>query len=336
MFDRLLTSLMHDQQIPGLACALHRGGSLVYEGYHGLANLEHDVPVTAESVFEIASVTKLFTAQAILRLAQEKRLTLDDPIHDYVPGLPDAWRGVTIRHILIHQSGIPSFTEPPHYWEITREEKSLDQILALVRDQPLRYAPGERHNYDNTGFYLLGYVIERVSGIAYADYLKQTIFDPLGMTQTRTNDYTAVIPHRVHGYDLKEGVIVNKPYYSVTNTFSAGNVVSTVRDLLAWRASLFDDTILNADLRRLWWTPYPSQSANERANSFSIGLGWFMVDSPFGTFYGHNGGIQGFASSFIYYPQTDTTAIILVNTSRVTEPHRIAFAMLQHEIDQPL
>ncbi len=333
MFDPVLTSLMRDQQIPGLACALHRGDALVYEGYHGLANVEHGVPVTAESVFEIASVTKLFTTQAILRLAQDKRLTLDDPIHTYVPGLPDAWRGVTLLHILTHQSGIPNYTDPPRYWEITREEKSLDQILALVRDQPLKFAPGERHSYDNTGFYLLGTVIERAAGMPYAEYLKQTIFDPLGMTQTRTNDYAAVIPHRAHGYDQKDGVIVNKPYYSVTNTFSAGNIVSTVRDLLTWRACLYNDSVLDADMRRLWWTPHPSRSANERAYDFTVGVGWFMVDSPFGTFYGHNGGIQGFASTFMYYPLTGTTVIVLVNSSRVTEPHKIAFAMLQHKIE---
>ena len=153
---------------------------LLHEGYYGLANLEHNVPVMPETVFEIASVTKLFTSQAILRLVQDGRITLDDPVSSYLADLPEAWQPITIRHCLAHQSGIPNYTAVERYWQITRDAKSHEQMLDLVRDLPLSFAPGTRHAYDNTGFYLLGMVIEAVTEQSYGDYLERYYFRAAG------------------------------------------------------------------------------------------------------------------------------------------------------------
>ncbi|MBC8098644.1 MAG: beta-lactamase family protein [Armatimonadetes bacterium] len=328
MPDARLQTLMSAQHIPGVALAIQQGDKLVYAGYHGFANLEHRVPVTADTVFEIASVTKLFTAQAVLQLVQTGRLTLDTRLADVLPDLPSAWHMVTVKHCLTHQSGIPNYTASTTYWDTMRHDKTHREVLALVDALPLNFTPGDRHAYDNTGFYLLGLLIERISGERYGAHLQRVIFAPLGMTQTQCNDYDVLLPHRAQGYVVEDGVLRNKAFYSISNTFSAGALVSTVPELLMWRASLFNDSILNADLRRLWWTPHPSPAGNERDWHFTLGLGWFILDSPLGQFVGHNGGIQGFASAFIHFPAADLTAIVLCNAGNINEPHTLAFEVI--------
>ncbi len=319
---------MKAQHIPGLAIAIQQGTNRHYEGYYGYANLEHHIPVTANTVFEIASVTKLFTAQAVLRLVQQGKVNLDNAIAHYLTDLPASWDAITIRHCLTHQSGIPNYTGVENYWEKHRHQKSHAEVLDLARNRPLDFDPGTRYSYDNTGFYLLGMVIEAVSEQAYADYLQDEIFDPLAMLQTQGNDYEKIIPHRAQGYAYHAGKFRNKPFYDTSNTFSAGILLSTVQDLLTWQASLADDRCLQAKYRQLWWTPHPSQAGNEREFHFTLGLGWFMVDHPQGQFMGHNGGIPGFATAYMHFPQTDLTAAVMCNCDHIDEPHQIAIDVL--------
>lgn len=324
-----LCGRMQAHNIPGLAIAIAKEGNFVAEYYLGHANLEHRVAVTAQTVFEIASITKLFTAQAILYLAQEKLLSLDDPLHQYVPDIPQAWHPVTIKHCLMHQSGIASYTEVDAYWQQTKRDKSLAEVIDLVRHLPLRFSPGRRVAYDNTGFYLLGRVIEAVSAMTYGDFLKRRIFEPLRMHSTRINDYAAIIPQRASGYNVEDSIIVNKPFYSTSNTFSAGNIVSTARDLLTWRRSLFNDAILNATMRDMWWTAHPSHEQNERQYGYSMGLGWFLVDHPAGQFWGHNGNITGYASAFLHFTAEKVTAVALCNAGQISTPHEIAIDVIK-------
>lgn len=326
--DSLIREFMSQYHLPGLALGIRRGGEILDEGYYGLANLEHGVSVQPETAFEIASVTKLFTSQAVLRLVQDGRVGLDDPVSAYVRDLPEAWQPVTVRHCLAHQSGIPNYTSVERYWQITRESKTHEQVLALVRDLPVSFPAGTRHAYDNTGFYLLGILIEAVTQQAYADYLKKIIFEPLGMTRTLANDYDCIMPHRAQGYVYGDGALLNKRYYDTSNTFSAGILVSTVRDLLTWASALHDDLILNAQSRELWWTPHPSKANNERQYHYALTLGWFIVDDALGQFYGHNGGIEGFASAFLHVPASKISAVALTNCNFVNEPHRILLDLL--------
>jgi CubicO group peptidase (beta-lactamase class C family) len=328
MLDAVLEKLIAERHIPGLAIAIQQGDTRLHEGYYGYANLEHQVKVNPETVFEIASVTKLFTAQAVLHLAEEKQLQLDDPVAKHVTNLPPTWNAVTIRHCLAHQSGIPNYTSIDRYWELQRVSKPPHEVLDLVRDLPLSFTPGSRHSYDNTGFYLLGMVIEAVTHKSYGDYLHELIFEPLGMTSTRANNYDQIVPHRAQGYLCRDGAFFNKGFYDTSNTFSAGVLLSSVRDLLTWQASLFDDHILNAEYRKLWWTPHLSQEQNEKAYHYTVDLGWFMVESPLGTFLGHNGGITGFASAFLYLPESQTTGIVLLNANHIENPHQIALDII--------
>ena len=330
MPDAHLQRLMVEQHIPGLALIVQAGETRLYEGYHGFANLEHRVPVISETVFEIASVTKLFTTQIILSLVQGGQLDLDSRLIDHLPEfIPTAWAVVTVRHVLTHQSGIPDYTNPPEYWALTRRDKTHAEVLALVNEQPLKFTPGSRNSYDNTGFYLLGLLIESICGESYADVLGRVIFKPMGMTRTRANDNPAIIPNRAQGYLFENEALHNKPFYSTSNTFSAGCAVSTAGDLIRWTDSLFNDTILEAHHRELWWQPNPSEAGNERHFNYTVGLGWFRLDTPLGMLYGHNGGIAGFASAYMHFPATGITAVALCNAGHIHEPHTLAFAAIQ-------
>lgn len=332
MNETIIQQYMTQYQLPGLAVGIQRGSDPVNEGYYGLSNVEHGVLVNEETCFEIASVTKLFTSQAILRLVQDEYIGLDTPLMEYLPSLPQAWQPVTIRHCLAHQSSIPNYTAVDRYWEITRASKSHEEVLALVRDLPVSFAPGARHSYDNTGFYLLGMVIEAVTGQAYGNYLKKIIFEPLGMAHTQANDYGRIVPHRAQGYVLRDGKLANKDYYDISNTFSAGVLLSSVRDLLKWSATFHTDSVLNATSRERWWIVHASQANNEREGHYSLTLGWFVVDYSKGQFYGHNGATEGFASALLHFPETNLTAVVLCNSNQISEPHKIALDLL-HDLD---
>lgn len=326
-----IDDLRQKHHIPGLSVAILREQEIVLAEGYGWANLEHDVPATADTVYEIASITKLFTATAVMQLAESGRLELSHPIGQYLPHLPKAWRPITIQQLLSHQSGIRSYTEVGQYWQTTRLDISREELLSYVADLPLDFPPGQKYSYDNTGYYLLGFLIEAVSGRNYGDFLTKHIFRPLGMHNTQVNDPYAIVKNRAAGYsyDQHSNQITHKPYYSTTGTFSAGVLLSTVNDLAKFAQSLYSDLLLTADGRAQMWTPYPSEQENERKFDFSLGLGWFLVDHPNGRFAGHNGGIQGFASAFVHLLDSKTTFIVLCNQDMVAEPHQIGFELLE-------
>ena len=317
---------LKENHVPGCSIAILRDGEVQLMMGFGLANVEHDVPASAETVYEIASITKLFTATAIMQLVQAGKLKLSDPITSHLPDLPTAWSAVTIRHILTHQSGIKSYTAVDAYWDTTRLDISRSAILDLVRDLPLQFTPGTRQAYDNTGYYLLGLLIEAVSGESYGDYLRRHVFAPLGMDDTRVNDPYEIVPRRASGYSVENKTVRNKVYYSPSGTFSAGVLLSTVVDLAKYAQSLYGDVLLSEPMRRLMWEGVVSAEKNELANNFQLGLGWFLVDWKDGrTFAGHNGSIVGFASAFAHFLDDRTTVIVLGNSDQLSAPQLLGF-----------
>ncbi len=327
--DQLINQAMEKHHVPGLALAvIHWGESRLVKGY-GYANLEHDLPVTEDTVFEIASLTKMFTATAVLQLVQDGKIALEDPIGRYLADLPNHWQPITIRHILAHQSGIKSYTEVPEYWETTRLDISRQAILDLVADLPLLFDPGEKHSYDNTGYYLLGLLLENVTGQTYGEVLKNRIFNPLRMHSTRVNDPYAIVKNRAAGYSLENGELKNKAYYSTSGTFSAGVLLSSVADLVRWERSFYSDQLLSEKYRRLMWTPHPSKSGNEKQLNFVMCLGWYKVTFNNRQFLGHNGNILGFTSSLAHYPDEKYTIITLYNQGSVDMPHDIAMQVAE-------
>ncbi|MAU10354.1 MAG: serine hydrolase [Anaerolineaceae bacterium] len=320
-----IESAMQQRHIPGAALAILRGTDVLYEGYHGLANLEHNASVLPDTMWEIASITKPFTAQAILLLADANRLNLDAPLAAYVPDLPHAWRKITPRHCLAHQSGIPSYTDAINYWEHSRKDKTHSEVLALVKDQPVLFQPGQRHNYDNTGYYLLGMMIEAITGVTYSEAIQELVCAPLGLVHTRANDYSTIMPNRAAGYNYEGDQLVNKPPYSTSNTFSGGVLVTTLSDLMQWSRALKPDVLLPATTLEAMLTPYLSREANERKFNYTMSLGWYLVDHEYGRFIGHNGSIVVFASAFAYFPDRDLTLISLSNQGSVKMPHALIF-----------
>lgn len=322
-----LRTEMARHHIPGLSLAVVRQGKPVLLQGYGWANLEWQIPATPTTVYEIASITKLFTATAIMRLVESGRISLGDTLGKHLPHMPEAWHHVTVKQMLMHQSGIKSYTDVPSYWETTRHDLSREEILDLVRALPLSFAPGARSAYENTAYYLLGFLLEQISGQAYADFLRTHFFTPLGMRDTRANDYAAVVPRRAAGYSWRDGQWVNKPYYSTSGTYAAGILLSTVVDLAHWDAAVRRHAILSPQTHALMLTPHPSQAQNERQFDYWHGLGWFLLTHNEHPFAGHNGGIQGFAGSYVHFLQRDLTIILLHNQDNAIPPHEIALAV---------
>ena len=328
--DELINTRLAKIKTAGLALGLFQAEEPIFAQGYGFANLEHQIPVTPDTPFAIASITKLFTGTAVFQLIEQGKLNLTEAIGDYLPDLPELWRPIQIHHLLTHQSGIKNYTSVAAYWETTRLDISREQILALVADLPLQFAPGERYAYDNTGYYLLGLLIEAISGQAYGDFLQQHIFAPLGMARTQVNDPYEVVAGRAAGYTVEDGKLRNAAYYSPSGTFSAGVLLSTVNDLAKFGASWHTDQLLSAEGRQQMWTQHLSQARNELKDRFSLGYSWFFVAPPGKRpFLGHNGGVMGFASAFLHFPEEKVTAVALYNVDAIHEPHALPHELVE-------
>jgi len=282
---------------------------ILARGY-GFANLELNVRVTPETVFQIDSLTKQFTATAVMMLAEEGKVGLGESITRYQEGLPARWNGVTVRHLLDHTSGIKSFTSLPDVLaRLTFLPTSRDEILALVADEPLEFAPGERYAYNNTGYYLLGHIIEQASGQPYGDFLHERIFAPLGMDATRVNNMDDILPHRASGYVWAENRWWNARPTSMTWAFSAGALVSTVLDLARWGAALGDEALLPKEIWEQMWTPTTLADGMKTG----YGFGWRVNDHHGCRSVGHDGTSSGFTAFAEHSLEDDLTVIILMN-----------------------
>ena len=279
--DRFVAEQMESQHIPGLSLAVVRGGAVVRAQGYGLASLELNVPVTPQTVFQIGSITKQFTATAVMMLVEEGKVSLGESVTHALDGLPDTWEGVTVRHLLDHTSGIKSFTGIPDVMaRLTFLPASRDEVLGLVAGEPLEFAPGEQYAYNNTGYYLLGHVIEKASGQPYGDFLRERIFAPLGMNATRLNDMDDILPHRACGYVWGEDRLWNARHISMTWPFSAGALVSTTLDLARWDAALGGGSLLPKAMWERMWTPATCWPTGQRPATGSGGPWATTQDTP--------------------------------------------------------
>ncbi len=245
MADAYITSVMAKQKIPGLSVGVIRNGRLVYSKGYGLANVELNVPAASDSVYDIGSITKDFTATAIMMLVEEQRVHLDDPISKHLKQLPDSWQKVTIRGLLTHTSGITNYLSVPNFAVLALRPTTPDELLRLVADDPLRFQPGDKWEYSNTGYYLLGLVIEHASGESFGEFLRKRILLPVGMTATRVNDLGAVIKGRASGYQLEGGELRNARPWDPSWAGAAGGLISTVPDLARWVAARSRSSLQN-------------------------------------------------------------------------------------------
>ena len=222
----------------GAVLVAEDGKVLLSKGY-GSANLEWSIPDSPSTKFRLGSITKQFTAASILLLEERGKLNIDDPVKKYMPDAPSAWDKITIYNLLTHTSGIPSFTSFPDYESTEATSTTPKELVARFRDKPLNFQPGEKWEYSNSGYVLLGYLLEKVSGQSYKDFLQENIFKPLGMNDSGYDSNTAIIMHRASGYVLSPTGPENAGYVDMSIPFSAGALYSTTEDLLRWEQGLF-------------------------------------------------------------------------------------------------
>ena len=291
-----------------------RDGRVILRQAVGLADREWNVPNAPDTRFRLGSLTKQFTAAAILQLAEQGRLSIDDPISKFYADAPAAWSKVTIKHLLTHTSGIPTYTAIPGFFaRDSRWPHTPDEIIRLTRDKPLEFEPGSKFAYDNSGYIILGWVIEKVSGQSYANYLKAHIFGPLGMKGSGYDVSEEILPRRASGYSYGPLGWRNAAYLDMSVPYAAGSLYSTTGDLLTWEEALFGGKVISPASLKLMTTDW--------GNHYGFGLGIDQLDGH--DQIAHDGGINGFSTSLQRYPKDGVTSIVLANLDGA-DPHKIA------------
>ncbi len=294
---------------PGLAVAVVRDAKVVYAKGFGFADLQNNVPVTPKTVFRLGSVTKQFTATIVMQLVQEGKLSLDSTLGSLLPDSPKAWSAVTVRQLLSHTGGIPNYTNSPSFVSMIRNEVTVDHINDNVISKPLDFAPGSSWSYSNSGYILLGQIIEKVTGNRFANELHKRILDPLGMHETYFVRETEIVKNRASGYTFGSGRLAQSGYINMTWPFAAGAMESTVLDLAKWDAALYTDKILPQTALAQMWEPV--MVANGKAQDY--GFAWETQTMNGIKLVFHGGGIPGFSTFILRAPSVGTTVIALCN-----------------------
>jgi D-alanyl-D-alanine carboxypeptidase len=301
--DRFIAAAMTRMHIPGIAIAIVRAGRVIKAEGYGVADIEHDVPVTTQTVYKIGSVSKQFIASGIMLLAQDGRLTVDDAISKHFPGTPNTWSGITLRHFLTHTSGV--LREGPAFdaYRVQPDSAVIQSAFAA----PLEFPTGTKYQYCNVCYFTLADIIARASGKSWDTFLAERIFAPLGMTSTRTTTTSVLVPHRARGYAWQNDHYVNAEEYVALRP--SGAFLSTVLDLAKWDAALYTDRVLTRASRDAMWTRVQLRDGR----SYPYGFGW-SVDTFDGHMQVHHGGsLPGFRAEFARFPNDSLTVIVLSN-----------------------
>lgn len=311
--DSLFQSSIDSSKIAGASVLVLKNGEELLHKQYGFASLELMTPIPSNGSFEIGSVTKQFTAAAILKLEEEGKLSLNDDFTQYIE-FDTNGKKVTIQNLLDHTSGIPSYTEIPSFWEISTRTLERDTLLRIVEGEDFLFEPGEALIYNNTGYFLLGLIIEKLSEMSYEEYLSKTIFEPLGMNNTYYCSHSKVVEGKVYGYNLGKEGLEQKAHLNHTWPYAAGSLCSTTKDLGIWLEALHGGEFFSEEQYTIFTTPGTLNDGT--AVRYAKGLTNFIN-------YGHSeishgGGINGFLSQATYFPDEKLSIICLVNT---TGPH---------------
>lgn len=305
--DKFVRAVMQERKIPGAAIAVVKNGKVVKKQGYGVASVEFNAPVTTETVFEIGSVSKQMTGAAIMLLVEDGKLNVDEKISVYLPETPDAWKNVTVRNLLTHTSGIKSYTGIGVGFELSKRMKRDDFIKALA-NYPLDFEAGSRYSYSNSGYNLLGFIIEAVSGKSYWDFMRERIFQKLGMTGTFDRDPKFIVKNRATGYELENGTLIGRDY-DLTDIFSAGAIISTVEDLAKWDAAWRNDTLLKKESKAEAWKPFVLTDGKPHP----YGFGWNVADFRGHRLVSHSGSTAGFNAQYSRFVDDDLSVIVLTN-----------------------
>jgi CubicO group peptidase (beta-lactamase class C family) len=326
--DSYVRSAMAEQHIPGLALGVYKDGQIIKAQGYGLANVELDVPVRPETVFQSGSIGKQFVAAAVMMLAEENKVSLDDSITKYFPDGPTSWQGIKIRNLLSHTSGLAEYesdekTKPGGPINL-RADYSEDHLVKIVESFPLDFPSGDKWDYRNTNYLLLGIMIHKVTGKFYGDFLQERIFGPLGMVNTRVISEADIIRNRAAGYQWVDGVLKNQDWVSPTfNSTADGTLYFNVLDLAKWDAALYGERLLKRSSLDQMWTI--ARLNDGKPNGSNYGFGWQIDEINGHRVIEHSGSWQGFTAFIARYVDDKFTVVVMTNLdSDHSSPARIA------------
>jgi CubicO group peptidase (beta-lactamase class C family) len=324
--DRFVATEMARQRVPGVAVGIYTNGKITMVKGYGLANIELAVPATPATIFQSGSMGKQFTSAAIMMLVEEGKVGLDDSLPKYFPGAPASWRGITIRNLLSHTSGLADYASDsntaPGAPINLRADYTEDQLVRIIETFPIEFAPGEKWEYCNSNYLLLGAVIRKATGKFYGDFLQERVFRPLGMNSTRVISEADIIPNRASGYELVNGQLKNQEWVSPSfNTTADGALYFNVLDLAKWDEALYGEKLLKRSSFDQMWTV--AKLANGQPNPAHYGFGWFVDTINGHRVIEHSGTWQGFRTYIARYVDDRLTVVVLTNLGE-SEPAKIA------------
>jgi len=299
--DEYIHAHLKMNRFSGSVLIAQKGKILLSKGY-GLANYELKAPNKSQTKFLLGSITKQFTAMVIMQLQEKGLLSVDDALNKYIPDYPQGEK-ITIHHLLTHTSGIPNFTSFPEYTKTMMLPSSVEETIERFKNKKLEFTPGEKHSYSNSGYIVLGYIIEKVSKKSYEDYLKENILQPLNMEDTGYGHNLPVLKNRAAGYSLAKDDLANASYIDMTIPHAAGALYSTVEDLYLWDRTLYTEKLISKSSLDKMFTPFKD----------NYGYGW-GISKLFGhKRISHGGGINGFTTNISRYTDDDVCIIVLSN-----------------------
>ena len=304
--EQVVQSSVDDKQFMGSILVIQNGQILLDKGY-GYANLEWQIPNSPTTKFRLGSITKQFTAAAILLLEEQGKLKITDLINQYIPDTPSEWGTITILNLLTHTSGIPNYTNFPDFASMTTIPKTPEEQITLFRNKPLDFQPSSGYVYNNSGYVLLGYLIEKISGQSYKDFVVKNIFKPLVMEDSGYDTHSAILLQRASGYVTSPNGFRNADYLDMSIPYAAGSLYSTTHDLRKWVEGLFGEKVLSAKSLQKMITPF--------TNDYGFGVIMQPVDGS--NVIMHGGGINGFNTMLLNSPEDRLTVIILANLNGI-------------------
>lgn len=307
--DDYVAAEMQKQRIPGLSLAVLKNAQIIHAKGYGFANVEHHVPVKPETIFQSGSVGKQFTAAAVMMLVEDGQISLDDKISKYLPDTPEIWKPITVRHLLTHTAGTTDYPEDFDF----RRDYTEDELLKRAAVIPLAFQPGEKFQYSNLGYAMLGILISKVTGKFYGDFLQERIFKPLGMTTARIISEADIVPNRAAGYRLDKNELKNQGWVSPTiNTTADGSLYLTVLDMAKWDAALYTDRLLKKASFDQMWAPLKLNDGK----THPYGFGWGFGEVRGHRIIEHGGAWQGFKSFIARYVDDKLTVIVFANLAQ--------------------
>lgn len=326
--DKILSNQFKSNE-PGVSALVAKNGKVIYRKAFGKANLELNVDMTSENVFEVGSITKQFTSVAILMLLEEGKLNLEDDITKFIPDYPTKGKKITVHHLLTHTSGIKSYTSMSTFGKVMTIDQSPLKFINFFKNEPMDFNPGEKYKYNNSGYFILGYIIEKVSGVSYPKFIKERIFDKINMNSSYYGSHTKLIKNRASGYQ-KRGDFLNTQYISLTLPFAAGSIMSTVDDMLKWQTAITNNVFVKETTIDKAFTNYTLN----KGDKINYGYGWSLNEINNIPTIEHGGAIPGYKSMGVFVPSKNVYVILFSNCG-CNSPTNTALEIAALAIDKP-